>query len=299
MLHLLRLWIKPSRHSGTILPSQLEDVALIEYAHLTGRPYRVFSLDTGSLNPETYRFFDEVERHYGIRIEFMFPDSVEVQGLVRNKGLFCFYEDGHQECCRVRKRKDQSPGTWSEIPVVQVDPVFQGLDGGAGSLVKWNPVANVERNHLWSFLRAMDVPVNTLHAEDAKGNNLNGESKAVVADIFESESLATLSRQGVENLMKLENRKEPWIVVLYAPWCPFFQAMEASYAELADKLARSGVKVVKFIADGDQKEFAKQELQLGSFPTILVFPKNSSRPIKYPSEKRDVDSLTSFFNLVR
>ncbi|KAL0684181.1 hypothetical protein Bca4012_051029 [Brassica carinata] len=259
MLHLLRLWIKPSRHSGTILPSQLEDVALIEYAHLTGRPYRVFSLDTGSLNPETYRFFDEVERHYGIRIEFMFPDSVEVQGLVRNKGLFSFYEDGHQECCRVRK----------------VDPVFQGLDGGAGSMVKWNPVANVERNHLWSFLRAMDVPVNTLHA------------------------VCFHRLQGVENLMKLENRKEPWIVVLYAPWCPFFQAMEASYAELADKLARSGVKVVKFIADGDQKEFAKQELQLGSFPTILVFPKNSSRPIKYPSEKRDVDSLTSFFNLVR
>ena len=72
-----------------------------------------------------------------------------------------------------------------------------------------------------------------------------------------------------------------------------------SYAELADKLAGSGVKVVKFRADGDQKEFAKQELQLGSFPTILVFPKNSSRPIKDPSEKRDVDSLTLFFNLVR
>ncbi|RID75625.1 hypothetical protein BRARA_B02659 [Brassica rapa] len=158
-------------------------------------------------------------------------------------GLFSFYEDGHQECCRVRKK------------------------------------GNIK--------------------EDAKGNNLNGESKAVVADIFKSESLVTLSRQGVENLMKLDNRKDLWIVVLYAPWCPFCQAMEASYAELADKLAGSGVKVVKFRADGDQKEFAKQELQLGSFPTILVFPKNSSRPIKYPSEKRDVDSLTSFFNLVR
>lgn len=162
--------------------SGAEDVALIEYAHLTGRPYRVFSLDTGRLNPETYRFFDAVETHYGIRIEYMFPDSVEVQGLVRSKGLFSFYEDGHQECCRVRKvrplrralkglrawitgqRKDQSPGTRSEIPVVQVDPVFEGLDGGAGSLVKWNPVANVEGSHVWSFLRTMDVPVNTLHA---------------------------------------------------------------------------------------------------------------------------------------
>nr|AAC49573.1 3'-phosphoadenosine 5'-phosphosulfate reductase [Arabidopsis thaliana] len=327
--------------------SGAEDVALIEYAHLTGRPFRVFSLDTGRLNPETYRFFDAVEKHYGIRIEYMFPDSVEVQGLVRSKGLFSFYEDGHQECCRVRKvrplrralkglkawitgqRKDQSPGTRSEIPVVQVDPVFEGWMVEFGSLVKWNPVANVEGNDVWNFLRTMDVPVNTLHAagyisigcepctkavlpgqheregrwwwEDAKakecglhkGNvkensddaKVNGESKSAVADIFKSENLVTLSRQGIENLMKLENRKEPWIVVLYAPWCPFCQAM-ASYDELADKLAGSGIKVAKFRADGDQKEFAKQELQLGSFPTILVFPKNSSRPIKYPSEKR-------------
>ncbi|CAN7071127.1 unnamed protein product [Brassica oleracea var. botrytis] len=343
--------------------SGAEDVALIEYAYLTGRPYRVFSLDTGRLNPETYRLFDTVEKHYGIRIEYMFPDAVEVQALVRNKGLFSFYEDGHQECCRIRKvrplrralkglrawitgqRKDQSPGTRSEIPVVQVDPVFEGLDGGAGSLVKWNPVANVEGNDVWNFLRTMDVPVNTLHAagyvsigcepctravlpgqheregrwwwEDAKakecglhkgnikensnGNataNVNGTS-STVADIFKSENVVSLSRQGIENLMKLENRKEAWIVVLYAPWCPFCQAMEGSFDALADKLGGSGVKVAKFRADGDQKEFAKRELQLGSFPTILVFPKNSSRPIKYPSEKRDVDSLTSFLNLVR
>ncbi|XP_010434096.1 PREDICTED: 5'-adenylylsulfate reductase 3, chloroplastic [Camelina sativa] len=342
--------------------SGAEDVALIEYAHLTGRPYRVFSLDTGRLNPETYRLFDTVEKHYGIRIEYMFPDAVEVQALVRNKGLFSFYEDGHQECCRIRKvrplrralkglrawitgqRKDQSPGTRSEIPVVQVDPVFEGLDGGAGSLVKWNPVANVEGNDVWNFLRTMDVPVNTLHTagyvsigcepctravlpgqheregrwwwEDAKakecglhkGNikeNTNGNAtanvngKSTVADIFNSENVVNLSRQGIENLMKLENRNEAWIVVLYAPWCPFCQAMEASFDELADKLSGNGVKVAKFRADGDQKEFAKSELQLGSFPTILVFPKNSSRPIKYPSEKRDVDSLTSFLNLVR
>lgn len=122
--------------------SGAEDVALIEYAKLTGRPFRVFSLDTGRLNPETYQFFDKVEKHYGIRIEYMFPDSGEVQELVRTKGLFSFYEDGHQECCRVRKvrplrralkglrawitgqRKDQSPGTRASIPVVQVSYIF-------------------------------------------------------------------------------------------------------------------------------------------------------------------------------
>lgn len=75
--------------------------------------------------------------------------------------------------------------------------------------------------------------------------------------------------------------------------------MEGSYLELADKLAGSGVKVGKFQADGDQKEFAKQQLQLESFPTILFFPKHSSGPIKYPSEKRDVDSLMAFINALR
>ncbi|KAJ0836379.1 putative adenylyl-sulfate reductase (thioredoxin) [Helianthus annuus] len=343
--------------------SGAEDVALIEYAHLTGRPYRVFSLDTGRLNPETYKFFDAVEKHYNIRIEYMFPDSVEVQALVRTKGLFSFYEDGHQECCRVRKvrplrralkglrawitgqRKDQSPGTRSQVPVVQVDPVFEGLDGGSGSLVKWNPVANVAGNDIWNFLRTMDVPVNSLHAqgyvsigcepctravlpgqheregrwwwEDAKakecglhkGNikeesvNANGNdtlhANGSVSDIFNSNDILTLTRPGMENLLKMEGRKDPWIVVLYAPWCQFCQAMEASYVELAEKLGGSGMKVGKFRADGDEKAFAQQELQLGSFPTILFFPKHSSRPIKYSSEKRDVDSLMAFVNALR
>ncbi|EYU33889.1 hypothetical protein ABFS82_08G150800 [Erythranthe guttata] len=340
--------------------SGAEDVALIEYAHLTGRPFRVFSLDTGRLNPETYKFFDQVEKRYNIRIEYTFPEAEEVQSLVRTKGLFSFYEDGHQECCRVRKvkplrralkglrawitgqRKDQSPGTRSEVPVVQVDPVFEGLEGGVGSLVKWNPVANVKGNDVWNFLRAMDVPVNTLHAqgyisigcepctrpvlpgqheregrwwwEDAKakecglhkGNIKDENSTAeanglapVVADLFVTKNMVDLTRVGIENLLKLKDRKEAWIVVMYAPWCQFCQGMEASYVELADKLEGSGVRVGKFRADGEEKEFAQKELSLGSFPTVVLFPKHSSRPIKYPSEKRDVDSLMAFVNALQ
>jgi adenylyl-sulfate reductase (glutathione) len=380
-----------------VVLSGAEDVALIEYAKLTGRPFRVFSLDTGRLNPETYQLFDKVEKHYGIRIEYMFPDASEVQELVRTKGLFSFYEDGHQECCRVRKvrplrralkglrawitgqRKDQSPGTRASIPLVQVDPSFEGLDGGAGSLVKWNPVANVDGKDIWTFLRTMDVPVNTLHAqvtsilrlldfffctalfdypnvqaiddslsfsqgyvsigcepctrpvlpgqheregrwwwEDAKakecglhkGNidkdaqaaaprSANGNGSAGAPDIFESPAVVSLTRTGIQNLLRLENRAEPWLVVLYAPWCPFCQAMEASYVELAEKLAGSGVKVAKFRADGEQKPFAQAELQLQSFPTVLLFPGRTARPIKYPSEKRDVDSLLAFVNSLR
>jgi len=93
--------------------------------------------------------------------------------LVREKGMFSFYEDGHTECCRVRKvkplrrqlkgltawmtgqRKDQSPGTRQAVPVVQVDPVFEGAAGGPGSLVKFNPLSNVTSAEVWHFLRVM------------------------------------------------------------------------------------------------------------------------------------------------
>ena len=45
---------------------------------------------------------------YGIKIEYTFPDSQECMDLVREKGMFSFYEDGHQECCRVRKVRASS-----------------------------------------------------------------------------------------------------------------------------------------------------------------------------------------------
>lgn len=161
--------------------SGAEDVAVIEYAKLTGRPFRVFSLDTGRLDKETYELFDAVEKHYGINIEYTFPDAQECMDLVREKGMFSFYEDGHQECCRVRKvrplrrqlktlkawvtgqRKDQSPGTRAAVPVVEVDPVFEGLDGGEGSLIKYNPMSNASSADVWMFLRTMGVPTNKLH----------------------------------------------------------------------------------------------------------------------------------------
>lgn len=53
------------------------------------------------------------------------------------------------------QRKDQSPGTRAAVPVVQVDPVFEGLDGGKGSLVKFNPLSNVSSAEVWNFLRIM------------------------------------------------------------------------------------------------------------------------------------------------
>ena len=56
------------------------------------------------------------------------------------------------------QRKDQSPGTRTQVPVAQVDPAFEGVEGGPGSLVKFNPLSNVTSQEVWTFLRVMVHP---------------------------------------------------------------------------------------------------------------------------------------------
>ena len=158
--------------------SGAEDVVLIDIASRIGKPFRVFSLDTGRLHAETYQFIETVRKHYNINIEICFPESAAVQQLVNEKGFFSFFEDGHQECCGVRKvqplrkklatldgwitgqRKDQSPGTRNEIPVVQADV---GFSGEGKQLIKYNPLANWSSADVWSYIRMMEIPYNPLH----------------------------------------------------------------------------------------------------------------------------------------
>src|SRR5882724_9180718 len=79
--------------------SGAEDVALVDMATRIGLPFKVFVLDTGRLHAETYQFIERVRTHYGITIDALFPQPDAVQALVREKGLFSFYIDGHKECC--------------------------------------------------------------------------------------------------------------------------------------------------------------------------------------------------------
>ncbi len=79
--------------------SGAEDVVLIDMAVKIKPDIKVFSLDTGRLHPETYQFIEQVREHYNIKIDVMSPDSEQLETLIRDKGLYSFYNDGHQECC--------------------------------------------------------------------------------------------------------------------------------------------------------------------------------------------------------
>lgn len=157
--------------------SGAEDVVLIDMVHRLGLAVDVFSLDTGRLHPETYRFLEAVRQHYDLRIETLLPDSAAVNVLVQEKGLFSFYRDGHGECCAVRKieplrrklasldawitgqRRDQSV-TRSEVPQQQTDRAFSTAER---DLMKFNPLAEWSSRDVWAYIRDNEVPYNALH----------------------------------------------------------------------------------------------------------------------------------------
>ena len=159
--------------------SGAEDVVLIDLAVQIRPDIRVFSLDTGRLHPETYRLIEAVRKRYAIAVEVLFPEPQSIERLVAEKGLFSFYEDGHTECCSLRKvaplrrklatldawitgqRRDQSL-TRTELSEVERDDAFAGP---GRSLIKFNPLANWTSAQVWDHIEAYDVPFNELHRQ--------------------------------------------------------------------------------------------------------------------------------------
>jgi phosphoadenosine phosphosulfate reductase len=157
--------------------SGAEDVVLIDIAQRIRPDVQVFSLDTGRLHPETYRFIERVHEHYGIAIDMILPDPDDVADLVRRKGLFSFYRDGHQECCAIRKikplrrhlarldawitgqRRDQNV-TRIDVPHEQDDAAFSTIDH---RVTKFNPLADWSSADVWTYIRTHAVPYNPLH----------------------------------------------------------------------------------------------------------------------------------------
>lgn len=157
-----------------------ENAVLLDMAWKINPKVKVFTLDTGRLHPETYRFLEEVRKYYGIKLEILSPDATALEAYTREKGLFDFYTSGHEECCSIRKveplqralhnadawitgqRRDQNPGTRGTVPVIQADPTFSTADK---TLLKFNPLANYSREDVWNYIRMLEIPYNKLHEQ--------------------------------------------------------------------------------------------------------------------------------------
>jgi phosphoadenosine phosphosulfate reductase len=153
----------------------LEDAIVLHLLVQVRPDARVFALDTGRLDPETYECAEALRRRYGVQIEWYFPRHEAVQELERAKGLFSFREsiENRKECCGIRKveplgralaglrawitglRREQSV-TRSGLAVVEDDPGHPGL-------VKVNPLAAWTLEDAWAFAREQKIPHNRLY----------------------------------------------------------------------------------------------------------------------------------------
>jgi len=157
---------------------QAEESVLIDLMHrVRGADFRVFTLDTGRLNQETYDCMDAIRERYGIQIEVFFPDSNGVEKMVRENGLNLFYNsvELRKLCCGVRKveplnRALKGLDAWMtglrrEQAVTRADVRRIELDEDHGNIIKINPLVDWSYGDVWDYIRRKSVPYNRLHKQ--------------------------------------------------------------------------------------------------------------------------------------
>jgi len=171
-------WAFESYHPSLALACsfQAEESVLIDMMYrLRGSDFRVFTLDTGRLNQETYDCMDAMRERYGIEIEVFFPNASSVEHMVRQNGLNLFYRsvEARKLCCDIRKveplnralkqldawmtglRREQAP-TRTDLRKVEVDRGHNGM-------AKINPLIDWTFDQTWEYIRANKLPYNKLH----------------------------------------------------------------------------------------------------------------------------------------
>ncbi|OVE78358.1 phosphoadenosine phosphosulfate reductase [bacterium F16] len=135
---------------------------------------RIFGIDTGRLNEETYQNADSLQRVLGITIEWYFPKHDAVESLVRGKGMFSFYEslENRHECCFVRKVEPLSralsgldgwiTGLRREQSVTRTDLKAVEVDESHNNILKVNPLIGWTQDHVDAYIAKHGIPVNRL-----------------------------------------------------------------------------------------------------------------------------------------
>ena len=152
----------------------LEDQVITHFLAQNSLAIQIVTLDTGRLFPETHELIEKTEGRYNLKIETFFPETQEVESMVRQHGVNLFYKsvEFRQLCCRIRKihplqralkgmeawicglRREQSVTRRELLPIEWDD---------TNRLVKVNPLWNWEESQLWEVVKGNQVPYSPLH----------------------------------------------------------------------------------------------------------------------------------------
>ena len=152
-----------------------EDVVVIDMLMKINREARVFTLDTGRLNQETYDVMDAIRKKYDIQIEVYFPEHREIEEMVKIKGLNLMYEsvENRKLCCEIRKVHPLNralskldgwiTGLRREQAITRANINKLEIDSSHGSIAKINPLADWTNEMIWDYIHKNNVPYNKLH----------------------------------------------------------------------------------------------------------------------------------------
>jgi phosphoadenylyl-sulfate reductase (thioredoxin) len=180
---LFSLFKRFEKRAAIVTSGQLSGMVLIHLAAENQLPFRVCTLDTLRLFPETYTFLEKVESRYGIQIEQIQPDPQEVQQMVAEHGEYLFFDSKakQEHCCNIRKvrpmqrlletldvwitglRRDQSDAR-QQLRKAEI------ISSTTHPVLKVNPLLQWTADEVWQFVRDNDIPVNPLLEADADGH---------------------------------------------------------------------------------------------------------------------------------
>jgi len=167
-------WAIAAFHPRIAVACSLQHTVLIDMAVRIQPQTRVFSIDTGRLNEDSYQFAWEIERRFKIKIEWYFPQTEPVEEMLRRGGVYSFREsqEARRQCCAVRKmeplcralsgldawvsgiRRDQTTNR-KNTSIVEPDP-------GHGNILKINPLADWTHKNILQYTREHNLPRNPL-----------------------------------------------------------------------------------------------------------------------------------------
>ncbi|MCR9064527.1 MAG: phosphoadenylyl-sulfate reductase [Cytophagales bacterium] len=163
-------------HENIVFSSSFgqEDQAISHAIYSNNLPIEVFTLDTGRHFPETYEVMDKTRARYKKNFTTYFPETSQVEELVKEKGFHSFYNsvEDRKECCFIRKivplkRALKGADVWITGLRADQSENRQAMNiwewDEANRVHKFNPLIDWTYDQMVSYLSENKVPQNALH----------------------------------------------------------------------------------------------------------------------------------------
>lgn len=162
---------------GTSL--QLTGAVITDIASRHLKKFRVFTIDTLRLHPETYDAISATEKRYGLTIERFYPEKGALENMIEKFGEYLFFMDKAKQeyCCFIRKvepnrRALKTLDVWitglrrDQSEYRQTVPKAEIIEEGGRKILKLNPLADWITEDIWQYIKENKLPYNKLFDKD-------------------------------------------------------------------------------------------------------------------------------------